>query len=100
MFCATFPLRRKLLSHQRLVNGYEAPTALAYSSNLLIINTQNWDADFLFTQDVGESFLSIYPQIVKKWNDSGMIAKNNWPSWQNAVKNLHFPKSIHDFYLV
>ena len=58
------------------------------------------------TKGISSAFLiSILQRVLldlpnqKEWNDSGMIAKNNWPSWQNAVKNLHFPKSIHDFYL-
>jgi len=34
----------------------------------------NWDADFAFTQDVGKTFLNIYPQLVRKhmhtdWTD-------------------------------
>ncbi len=37
------------------------------------LNTANWDADLAYTQDVGETFLSIYPQIVRRhmnkdWN--------------------------------
>ena len=52
--------------------GYSILTSSEKTTGILrgifydYINTQNWDADFLFTQDVGESFLSIYPQIVKK----------------------------------
>ena len=30
------------------------------------INTQNWQNDFAFTQAVGECFLSIYPQLVRR----------------------------------
>lgn len=30
------------------------------------VNSGDWDADFSFTRDVGESFLSIYPQIVRR----------------------------------
>jgi coproporphyrinogen III oxidase len=38
------------------------------------LNTGNWDNDFAFTRDVGETFLHIYPQIVtnnmhKTWTD-------------------------------
>lgn len=30
------------------------------------IDTGNWDADFVFTQDVGKTFKDIYPQIVRR----------------------------------
>lgn len=30
------------------------------------LNTGHWDADFAYTKDVGETFLSIYPQIVRR----------------------------------
>ncbi|MDX1975052.1 MAG: oxygen-dependent coproporphyrinogen oxidase [Rickettsiales bacterium] len=30
------------------------------------INTGNWDTDFAFTQNVGKSFASIYPQLVRR----------------------------------
>jgi coproporphyrinogen III oxidase len=38
-------------------------------------DNSNWDADFAFTRDVGQSFLGIYPQIVranwsKPWSES------------------------------
>lgn len=37
------------------------------------LNTGHWDADFAYTRDVGETFLSIYPKIVRRnmdrpWN--------------------------------
>lgn len=39
------------------------------------LNTGNWDADFAFTQDVGRTFATIYPQIVtshmnQDWTDA------------------------------
>lgn len=38
------------------------------------LDSENWDNDFAFTQDVGKAFLSIYPEIVKRhmhtaWTD-------------------------------
>ncbi len=30
------------------------------------LNTENWERDFAFTQEVGEAFLSIYPQLVRR----------------------------------
>lgn len=30
------------------------------------LNSGNWDADFAYTQDVGRTFLSIYPEIVRR----------------------------------
>lgn len=30
------------------------------------LNTGNWDADFAYTQDVGKTFLDIYPRLVRK----------------------------------
>lgn len=35
------------------------------------LNTGDWDADFAFTQDVGQTFAKIYPEIVRRhMNDS------------------------------
>ena len=38
------------------------------------LNSGDWDADFAFTRDVGESFLAIYPEIIRRnmrrdWTD-------------------------------
>jgi coproporphyrinogen III oxidase len=35
------------------------------------LDTGNWDADFAYTQDVGKTFLSIYPQIVRAHMNKG-----------------------------
>ncbi|MDX1581112.1 MAG: coproporphyrinogen III oxidase, partial [Alphaproteobacteria bacterium] len=37
-------------------------------------NTGDWEADFAFTQDVGQAFLDIYPELVRRhmneeWNE-------------------------------
>jgi coproporphyrinogen III oxidase len=39
------------------------------------LNTENWEADFAFTQDVGKTFLAIYPALVRRrcaepWTDA------------------------------
>lgn len=31
------------------------------------VNTNNWEEDFSFTQDVGKTFLDIYPKLVRKY---------------------------------
>lgn len=35
------------------------------------VDTANWDADFAFTKDVGETFLNIYPQLVARHMHDG-----------------------------
>ncbi len=40
------------------------------------VNSGDWDADFAFTQDVGESFLSVYPQIVRRNMDRPWTAED------------------------
>jgi coproporphyrinogen III oxidase len=39
------------------------------------LNTGHWDNDFAYTQDVGQTFLAVYPQIVRRnmyrtWTDA------------------------------
>ena len=46
------------------------------------LDTGDWDADFLFTQEVGKAFLQIYPKIVrrhvtKKWTEKERQAQLN-----------------------
>lgn len=41
------------------------------------LDTQNWDADFSFTKDVGETFLDIYPRLV---------ARHMHDSWTEAER--------------
>jgi coproporphyrinogen III oxidase len=35
------------------------------------LDTGNWDADFAYTKDVGETFLDIYPAIVRRSMNKG-----------------------------
>ena len=39
------------------------------------LDSGNWDADFAFTRDVGETFLSIYPQLVRRHMDRPWTAE-------------------------
>ena len=40
----------------------------------------DWDRDFAFTQSVGEAFLDIYPQIVKRrWDSAWSEAERHEP---------------------
>ena len=36
------------------------------------LNSDNWNEDFLFTKNVGETFLQTYKKIVRKYNFRSM----------------------------
>jgi coproporphyrinogen III oxidase len=42
------------------------------------VDTGDWEADFAFTQDVGKSFLNVYPRIVRRHMD------RSWEETQRA----------------
>ena len=44
------------------------------------LNSGNWDRDFAFTKDVGETFLKIYPEIVRRHY------KESWSEEDRAVQ--------------
>ncbi|HZD26826.1 MAG TPA: coproporphyrinogen III oxidase, partial [Alphaproteobacteria bacterium] len=39
------------------------------------LDSGDWDADFAFTRDVGETFLDIYPRLVRRHMDRGWSAE-------------------------
>lgn len=47
------------------------------------LDSGNWDADFAFTKDVGETFLSIYPQLVRRHLDE---------SWTDEQREIQLVK--------
>ena len=34
---------------------------------------------------------------LEEWADKNLIQQQKWPSFYNAVKNIHYPKSLNDF---
>ena len=58
------------------------------------INSNNWDEDFLFTKNVGETFIETYKKIVsdtisEKWNDEDKRMQNHRRSRYVEFNLLH-----------
>lgn len=59
------------------------------------LNTNNWDNDFAFTQDVGKAFLDIYPKIVRAHMQKEWTTEQRKHQLQRRGRYVEF-NLIHD----
>jgi len=51
------------------------------------VDSGNWDADFAFTRDVGETFLAVYPELIRRHMDEPWTDEER--EWQ-LIKRGHY----------